>query len=173
MRGLLVSASSRTLGLQDEFVVMNWIALGFSKLCHLWDLCRILPCSLCLAKNVVERGLTRLYLSWFSSLRPISFIASDTSFVGFDFAETCSSGISPWCSVWNTPTIDVVWAMIELVHTTMIVLWMMNLSWTLGHAGRLGHVSCFSANLVVHRSKVFVQCEVLHDPIFGSNFAIF
>ena len=28
-------------------------------------------------------------------------------------------------------------------------------------------------NLTVHNSRVFAQFEVLHGPIFGSNFAIF
>ena len=75
-------------------------------------------------------------------------------------------------------------AMIGLVYETMIVL-LVNLS--LDHAdrhdqcglhhGRLPYhfrwlkviLSCSSVNLVVHRSKVFVQFEVLHEPISGSN----
>ena len=33
--------------------------------------------------------------------------------------------------------------------------------------------NCCLVNLVVHRTKVFAQFEVLHEPIIGANFAIF
>ena len=37
----------------------------------------------------------------------------------------------------------------------------------------LAQNNCCLVNLVVHRTKVFAQFEVLHEPIFGAKFAIF
>ena len=34
------------------------------------------------------------------------------------------------------------------------------------------HQNCLLLNLAVHKSRVFGQLELLHEPIFGSNFAV-
>ena len=95
-----------------RWTLMNWRAFhccdelnctGSPQLFHLWDLGRNLLFSLCLAKNVVALGLPRLCDQ--GSLRYDRLLASfsDPSFLfsrqsprsGFDFAETCTFGISP------------------------------------------------------------------------------
>ena len=42
------------------FVVMKLIARGLSELFHLWDLCRNLPVSMCLVKDVVAPRFSKL-----------------------------------------------------------------------------------------------------------------
>ena len=94
----------RTLTFIFFLAVMWWIALGFTKLCHLWGLCRNLCFSLCLAQDVVAPDFSQAVLPRYLSLRLSSFIASGPSFLlstqrpysGFlTFAETCSMGILP------------------------------------------------------------------------------
>ena len=36
----------------------------------------------------------------------------------------------------------------------------------------IGHQKCLLLNLAVHKSQVFGQFELLHEPTFGSNFAV-
>ena len=75
-------------------------------------------------------------------------------------------------------------AMIELVHTSMIVLWLVNLfgiigqlkQWRLHNQSRphpfrwlMVHKNSFS----VRQCKVFAQFEVLPEPISSTDFAVF
>ena len=89
----------------------------------------------------------------------------------------------------NTTINDVAnhFAMIELVHTTMVVLCLMNLFGRRGYAGRLDEwwlhnrsrprhfrwmmvpLECCLANLAVHTGRVLAPSDVLHEPTFGCN----
>ena len=79
-----------------------------------------------------------------------------------------------------------------MIRTPMIVLWFMNLFGAVGHGWSTRSLrapqskssasvsldggaikNCCPVNLVVHRAKVFDYFEVLHEPTFGANFAIF
>ena len=77
-----------------------------------------------------------------------------------------------------------------MIRSPRTGLSLMNLFGSTGHVGRLdqwrlhnrsrrhfrwmtGHNTCCPVNLEVHRSKVFFSSKDLHEPSFGSNFAIF
>ena len=129
------------------------------------------------------KSITQLLLIWFIPPTPYNSL---TIVKKWKFQDTSVVQVGgTWQSQDSAP------AKIGLLYNTQNVLWLMNRFGTTGHADRLnqwgihnrhhahhfrslmGHENCLLLNLVVRKSKVFVQFVVLHEPIFGSNFATF